>query len=223
MEQACTIPAKARSDAYAMLAIGFGYPGEDLFQGMSDGLFASALSAFIQREHPELGEDLAALAPQLIAKAQSREEQEAEYLRVFETDLPKPPLSLYETSYSAGTSRAQLLLELNAFYRHFGLSIDSTFRELEDSLTAELEFMQFLAAKEWKASNGELRAEPYQLAQRDFLDRHLARWLPKMAEAASNCPSGFYRALATVASRFVAADLDHVTNLVEEQGASVSA
>lgn len=218
-----TIPAKARSDAYAMLAIGFGYPGEDLFQGMSDGVFANALSAIVQRAHPALRDDLARLAPQLVAHTRSLEEQEAEYLRVFETGRSKPPVSFYETGYSGAAARARIIPELKALYRRFGLAADAEVHDVVDSLTAELEFMELLAANEWKASNRELRPEPYRLAQRDFLDRHLARWLPKMMEAASGCQSSFYRALAAVASLFVTADLHHVTRLIEEQAVPASA
>jgi DMSO reductase family type II enzyme chaperone len=68
------------------------------------------------------------------------------------------------------------------FYNHFGLTLSESPHELPDHLTTELEFLHFLAFRE--AQSLEQGDDPgaYQRAQRDFLARHLGRWIPKMRE-----------------------------------------
>ena len=89
--------------------------------------------------------------------------------------------------------------------------MDAKGNELEDTLTAELEFMQFLAAKQAQAEMDGLSANAYQRAQRDFLERHLATWVPLVrAEINAKVTTQFFVALADLTERFVAADLERV-------------
>jgi DMSO reductase family type II enzyme chaperone len=197
--------AHARSAIYGMLAIGFSYPESDIVEGIIDGRFATEMAmAMATCGAPPINpETLANLQPKL-----SFEDFEGQYLNAFETDAPMPSVSLYQTSYVPGLSKSELLLELKAFYDNFGLAIAPDLHELEDKLTAELEAMSFLAAKQALAeSNPELRPEPYVLAQRDFLQRHLALWVPNFgaAVATQQLPL-FFQALAYIATTFVEHD-----------------
>lgn len=140
--------------------------------------------------------------------AGSRQDLEAAYISAFETNMPEPSVSLYEGSHHLQGNKSGLLLELKSFYRAFGLTIADSENDLEDALTAELEFMQFLTAKQAQAEGGTLDRSPYVRAQRDFLQRHLAAWLPALdVEAESKLKHPFYRALTTLANDFVAFDV----------------
>ncbi len=203
--------AMARSRIYALLATGFRYPDVDCFGQLADGSYAEAIAGALDVCATDLAADFrASLAPGLQA-AGSREELESAYLSAFETNMPEPSLSLYEGSHHLQGNKPGLLLELKGFYRLFGLTMADSENDLEDALTAELEFMQFLTAKQTQAEEGALDKSPYLQAQRDFLQRHLAAWLPALeAEAEGKLKHPFYRALTVLANNFVAFDVKAV-------------
>src|SRR5262249_14108557 len=111
-------------------------------------------------------------------------------------------------------------LELKAFFKQFGLTMNQAAGELEDSVTAELEFMQFLAVKEAKALESSGDCRPYRRAQHDFLVRHLGLWLPKLAQSASDVTASFYRSLAQIAAMFVERDQSAVLSGLQEDAVS---
>lgn len=203
--------AVARSRIYALLAMGFRYPEDATFAQFSDGSYANMLAAAIGggatdlRDHFEKN-----LAHRLLGTA-TCQELESDYLSAFETNMPKPSVSLYEGSHHQQGGKSALLLELKGFYRNFGLVIAEAENDLEDALTAELEFMQFLTAKQAQAEEGVLDKAPYLRAQRDFLERHLAMWLPALRAALeAKLEHPFYRALGELVSDFVARDVEEV-------------
>jgi DMSO reductase family type II enzyme chaperone len=197
--------AMVRSRTYAALAGAFRYPTPEFFAEINGGAFAEELPALVTAVYPDLDDEIAS-AVVTLCSANSLAEQQADYLRTFETSLPKPALSLNEGLYANPAERAVILLELKAFLTQFGLAMNDDLREVEDSLMAELEFMQFLAAKEAQAIEFDRDARPYRHAQRDFLVRHLGRWVPRFAQDATEIDSSFYRSIATIASNFVARD-----------------
>jgi putative dimethyl sulfoxide reductase chaperone len=201
--------AVARSKVYALLARGFRYPTVELLAAISNGNYFNDLAESIPSVRPDLVDELAALRADLRGSWDAVETFESEYLKTFETGLPEPILSLYESAYMKGSPRAEILLELNAFYQSFGLAMNATFRELEDGLTAELEFMQFLTAKEAQVIEEKLELAPYLLAQRDFLTRHLTSWLPTLEQrAVAGSAPPFYRALIRFTRLFVERERD---------------
>lgn len=101
------------------------------------------------------------------------------YISTFDIGAPEPPVPLYETAYPAARHRRmQVLEDIVRFYEFFDLKLRRTPREMPDHLTVELEFMAALAQMEHAAELQGARAEPFRLAQRDFLERHL---LPMLA------------------------------------------
>jgi DMSO reductase family type II enzyme chaperone len=198
--------AVARSHAYALLARGFGYPDEAVFAQFADGTFADALTDAVEL----CAAGLAAQAESLDVGC-SFEDLQSGYLSAFETNMPKPSASLYEGSHARLEDRPGLLLEIKAFYANFGLRMADSTNDLEDTLTAELEFMQFLTAKQSQAESEGLDPATYLRAQRDFLERHLSVWLPAMqAEVAAKVKQPFYVALTNLVAAFVADDLERV-------------
>jgi TorA maturation chaperone TorD len=115
----------------------------------------------------------------------------------------------YETSY--GTShvfmQTNAMADIAGFYRAFGVLAGN--EERLDHLAVELEFMQFLAAKEEHALRfaGPEQVEVVRGAQRTFLRDHLGRWTGAFAaRLKQHGPSPFYRRLAEAIAEFVAGD-----------------
>ena len=209
--------AIARSRIYALLAMGFRYPDADCFTRLADGTYLEVIAGALDICAADSAADLRAGLAAGLQAVDSHEALEAAYLSGFETNLPEPSVSLYEGSHHQQGNKPGLLLELKGFYRTFGLSMAGSENDLEDALTAELEFMQFLTAKQVQAEEGALDKIPYLRAQRDFLERHLAVWLPGLqAEAETKLKHPFYRALTALANSFVAFD----TKAVERELAS---
>lgn len=199
--------AKARNRVYALLAMGFRYPDEEIFSQLADVAYTDAIAKALA----VCAADITGKCQEILADlqaAKSRQELEAAYISAFETNMPEPSVSLYEGSHHLHGNKPELLLELKSFYRAFGLTMAESENDLEDSLTAELEFMQFLTAKQAQAEDGMLDKSPYLRAQKDFLQRHLSAWLPPLqTEAESKLKNPFYQALITLANHFVALDV----------------
>mgnify|MGYP001615745211 CR=1 FL=1 len=196
--------ARARSSVYGLLAVGFAYPEREFFNDVASGRLADDLTAALTLcAVPSTAETVAGLRSSL-----PFEDFEAAYLRAFETNAPTPSVSLYQASYVPGLAKSDLLLELKAFYSNFDLMVAPGLHELEDKLTAELECMHFLAAKQAQTGDdASLHPEPYVLAQNDFLKRHLATWLPRFSEAVeAQEVAPFFLALARSAATFVVSD-----------------
>ncbi len=211
--------AIARSRIYALLAMGFRYPEEYIYRQFADGTYADTIAgAFNVCAVDLLGNFEAHIAPRMLVTV-SCQELESEYLSAFETNLPKPSVSLYESSHHPQGSKSALLLELKGFYRHFGLAIAEEDCGLDDSIVAELEFMHFLTAKQAQGEEGMLDKAPYLRAQRDFLGRHLAIWLPALWTAVdAKLDQPFYKALSELASGFVAHEVEEVRREIDLLG-----
>ncbi len=165
--------AAARSHLYRLLADGFVYPDRPLFEIIKAGRYRDDAA----KTCLALSYDLASESDNLVASGDYVAFQ-AEYLRLFEVGQGIPPCPLYSGIYRGG--RKTVMEELARFYNYFGLSIEKGGGELPDHLTTELEFLHFLAFKELAALQREEDPMPYRRAQADFLERHLASWLPAL-------------------------------------------
>jgi len=209
----------SRNTMYALLARGFRYPEDDAFTPFSDGEFARAIDEAIKICAPDLLDGFEAKYAAGLKITTSIDSLVSAYLNAFETNLPEPSVSLYEGSYHQQGNRPALLIELKGFYSAFGLAVAESDNDLEDSITAELEFMQFLTAKQAQAEGEGLDRKSYLHAQRDFLDRHLAAWLPALqAEVLANVTHPFYSALTNLTTDFVARDWADVRQEAAELG-----
>ncbi len=196
-----------RSHMYFLLAAGFSFPSRQFHSCLADGTYSEDICAALAALFPELYviyKDEIAFS---LSTESSFEDFEGSFLSAFEINMPQPSVSLYEGSYVQRNNRPGLLLEIKRFYRHFGLEMAALVNDLDDTLAAELEFMQFLTAKQAQADEQGTDSAPYRLAQRDFLKRHLTAWLPAFsAAAASNIRNGFFVALAKLVNDFVTRD-----------------
>ena len=195
----------ARSRIYQLLALGFSFPSREIYACFLDGGYAEQMRSSLVLCVPKLAD--AEMLDGLRTNAPF-ENFESLYLSAFETDMPEPSVSLYEGSYVQKGHRTMLLLEIKEFYSNFGLKMASTNNDLEDTLAAELEFMQFLAAKFAQAENEGTKSYPYLLAQHDFLTRHLAVWLPVLQKTVSErVKDQFFVTLTKLADAFVAEEV----------------
>ncbi len=119
---------------------------------------------------------------------------------------------LYSGHYTADRLRA--MEELVRFYNFFGLRLAPGL--MPDHLVVELEFMHYLAFKEAEAGGD---AASFRRAQRDFLERHLTNWLPRLsATLKAERPVPFYRSLVGLTNRFLAADRAHLIGALNGGG-----
>ncbi len=205
------VNALARSYVYAALARGFSLPGRDGFDLLRDEAYVEGLASAIEICAPELLDNFeSSVVPKLKIES-DYQDFESTYLSAFETNMPDPSVSLYEGTYLKSGGRPQLLLELKGFLNTFGLEMGKQANDFEDTLPAELEFMQFLAAKQAQAEEGLISIAPYLKAQRDFLERHLATWMPTLcSEIDKSVKASFYRGLASLMMDFVQHDLEGI-------------
>lgn len=185
--------ATARSRAYNLLSAALGYPDQALWDALADGSFAAALGDAMAEA---TGESSATLT----LPDGTLETLQASYVAAFDLGFGGNARSLNEADHRAAELRPDLLVELKAFYRCFGLGIEGCTNGV-DHLAVELEFMHYLAYHE---PPDEDAARPYREAQRDFLARHLVDWVPVLA--AIHDGRSFYGAILAIAARLVAAD-----------------
>lgn len=107
--------------------------------------------------------------------------------------------------------RDQNLVELRRAYEYYGLGTGNDEVPF-DHLTAEVDFMQFLAFKEAAASSPRL-GKSFRRAQVDFLERQLGDWVPQFAAAVRGAdPTPFYAWAIDRLESFVAADAKWVAD-----------
>ncbi|HMM78270.1 MAG TPA: molecular chaperone TorD family protein [Gammaproteobacteria bacterium] len=192
--------ASARSRLYCAFADAFDYPQGERLQRWCDGRLAA-----------DLEERLAALPWAMSLPAgltlDSGSEGAAHYSALFDIGTGRPKIALLERSHDPGRPALPALWEdLLRYYRYFGLDFARRAGGAPpDHLLLELEFMHYLGFLETAiaGSRDDLRR-----AQRDFLERHLARWTgplaARLAAQAADCP---YGALSGLLDDFVQADL----------------
>jgi len=124
------------------------------------------------------------------------------YSALFEVGSDGPPCPIREdlqTGQRAGTRE-----DLVRFYNYFNYKLDEKFAWAPDHLSVELEFMHFLCYRE---ASAETDAASYQLAQVDFSERHLVRWVPELAKSVANVATdSIYRRAIDAIEQFLTAD-----------------
>ena len=100
------------------------------------------------------------------------------YIQLFEAGLPQPRWPLLEGHYLLNRPVGDVVLENKLFFQHFGLRTAP--KAAPDHLLTQLEFLVWL---DHCADAGNPDAESLERARRDFVKRHLAHWVPKVARA----------------------------------------
>ncbi|WP_321527808.1 molecular chaperone TorD family protein [Sedimenticola selenatireducens] len=211
---------EGRASMYGMMALGFTYPDTGLHEYWRGGGFVKDLGIAVDKAAPEILEKFQTTIASSLKMTVNYEEFEALYLSAFETDLPKRSVSLYEGSYVRGGGKSDLLLELKDFYSNFGLEVSEELHELEDRITAELEFMQFLTLKQCQKG---IDKKPYIMAQHDFLERHLAPWMPHLQKEVRKRNIGtFYIGLTDLMVEFIETDMAYLRQINADTDTTIS-
>jgi TorA maturation chaperone TorD len=219
--------ALARAALYNALALGFRTPSEETRARLTSKEAEAALAAAAALLDASGGAGLVSAVKELAAaEGNSLPAVAASHHRLFGHTArgAAPP---YETEYGAEAlfQQPQEMGDLMGFYNAFGLTVNIQEHERADHVACECEFLCFLALKEAYAlehADASMLEETLKAA-RLFLRDHLGRFLPafakKLGREASPHPlpegegrgegddaQNFYRALAEVCLKFVAAE-----------------
>jgi len=203
----------ARGHAYAMLAHGWAYPDDGWRQVITEDARWKLWPETLIRSDSRFQEPLFELRKsvrRLSARNGYHDELLGAYSRLFGHAIRGacPP---YELEYGASEiiQQASELADIAGFYEAFGLDQGNGCRERPDHITAELEFLGVLCAKEALGLNtgdGAL-TERSGDAERAFLKDHAARWLPAFCRRVESSDSDwFYGPLASFTAVFVAVE-----------------
>lgn len=145
----------------------------------------------------------------------------ADYMRVFFGHGYNGHAAAYpfESVYS---SERRLLMqdardEVLALYRAAGLEKQESWKEGEDHMALELEYMQILAQRTADAleSDNEPQAVKLVRSQKNFLEDHLSGWAPLLSEQMQRfAQTDFYKGLALLTDGFVETDYELVKDLL---------
>jgi putative dimethyl sulfoxide reductase chaperone len=205
--------AGSRSRLYQLLAMAFSFPDAEFFESIRDGTLAAALGAACAG----LPYDMTALLADLSTVEGTPDDFESEFIRVFDVGAGAPPCPLYGGTY--GGDRMEAMEDALRFYNFFHLHLSDKMRELPDHITTELEFLHYLTFREAEILQREADPSSLRRAQRDFLARHLCKWVPKMeAKLTRQETNPFFPALVRFAARFFAADHAYVVASLPRQG-----
>jgi DMSO reductase family type II enzyme chaperone len=201
--------AGARSRVYAAFAEMFEYPDEEYFEAVRSGALAEALRVVLANVDASLVDGSNSDWPALSNAGDGEDDLAVEFTRLFDVGASGPPCPLYGGLY--GGARMKTMEEAVRFYNHFGLTLSDSPHELPDHLTTQLEFLHFLAFREAQALEQGDDPGAYRRAQRDFLARHLGRWIPKMrAKLEHENPMPFFLELVRRLESFLLNDGAHL-------------
>lgn len=111
--------------------------------------------------------------------------------------------------------------EVLVLYHAAGLGKAEDWKESEDHVAVELEFLMVMTQRALDAylEGDEEKCALIMLQQRNFIEDHLACWLPMLVEDMLKfSKTGVYRGLAQIASGFVKEDLEFLNAVVESDG-----
>ena len=207
---------EARETVYRLSAALFGYPLEETQQALEDGRLRKALAPVWQkltgRPWPTLpaSEDLTAL--------------QVGYTATFLQGRRKPRVPLVGSGYADilnGQAQGSYLLNVQAFYRHFGLQAaqgDEGHTEEPDHIVAMLEFCTLLCHLERRALTAGQEPGSLRRAQRDFIARYLGPLADEIRDAYSREQG---QGLDPTLAYLVAALPDLIADHLEELSARV--
>lgn len=172
--------AQAKETIWRLAALAFGHPSPEFYDIVRSGQFHEAFSG-------AWAAATGAAWPKLPPSADYKS-FEAGYIRAFlHGPGGKPTAALLAGDHDhilAGLSRPVFMLNIAAFYKHFGLKAatsDEGRNDEPDHLASMLELMSVLCHLESAALQKGRDASGYRRAQRDFLCRYLGLTLESVA------------------------------------------
>ena len=202
---------KTLAALFELLSISFRYPDWELIDALVSGEYGAALC--------EISEDLGlCFSDEMIGKLSIYRQTDSETLfhslRVEATRLfigaPKPMVSPYEGVWRSKASGDLALLFVNpfsvdveAFYKTYGLGQPEGKNEPLDHVSTELEFLQYLSMLEAGMletdCDGEDINKSWSAVLKRFMEEHVLTWMPRFADATvSEAREAFYDVTATI-------------------------
>jgi TorA maturation chaperone TorD len=143
----------------------------------------------------------------------------ADYASLF-LSMGRKPVPPYESVF---TSEERLVMqrardEVLALYREEGLGRVEGFREPEDHIAIEMEFMGYLCQKAMESLEGDdtEEARAYLQKQKDFLEKHLMVWVPQFCRDVQEVArTDFYKAIAQITEEHLSYEGDAIAELME--------
>ncbi len=205
------IPIATRSVLYSTFAAAWEYPDLDMLEAIRSGAVVGKFKELLAVVNPDLISKVDWAA--LMEGGKDDEEMMVEFTRLFDAGAAGPPCALYGGLYLG--ARMKIMEEAVRFYNHFGLSMSETPHELPDHITTQLEFLHFLSFQEARLVDSGEDPSDFQRAQRDFIARHIGRWLPRMiVKLDQQKPLPFFQELTKMLNAFLVAELDRLVGLV---------
>jgi DMSO reductase family type II enzyme chaperone len=182
--------AEARLSLYRFLLAALSKPTPEQHAWLRGPEFRRALE--VAAERFGLPGAVGEVAPDEYADYESR------YIACFEVGLPAPPVALLASNYNRREPVPAVIHEHVLFYKRFGLRLPEGDIEPADHLLNELTFLIHL---DELLRAGRTDAEWILLARRDFLQRQVARWVPRAAAEADEkrLPAVYCQLLALLA------------------------
>lgn len=194
-----------RARLYLLLAVPFEFPDRKRGDKFIHGSWARAVRALCETL------DLPLDCP--LNLDVTFNEFEVEFIKLFEVGLGGAPCPLHSGYYAR--DRMKDLEEVVRFYQFFDFHAPRTPDRFPDHLVFEMQFMAHLIQRE---DTGADRKNSLILAQRDFLQRHLATWiapLRKSIEIRAEIP--FIRGVAGLLDEFIKEEQDRLCKEVQQE------
>ncbi len=189
-----------RSKLYQLFALAITYPDSEWVAAVKAGELADSLIGLLGRLDDDLlrGIDRNALCD----SGADETALAVEYTRLFDVGSGDSLVSLYGGHHHGGRTTA--MEEVLRFYQHFGLTLDKSRNELPDHLLSELEFLHFMTFQQARMEARGQDASHYQRGQKDFVERQIGRWFPKLrGKLQDQQPLRYYAELFTLLGRFL--------------------
>jgi nitrate reductase assembly molybdenum cofactor insertion protein NarJ len=106
------------------------------------------------------------------------EELRALYIDLFEAGMPHPRCPLIEGYYLLNRPAGDVVLENKLYFKHFGLETPA--KASPDHLLTQLEFLCWL---DYCIESGNTDSASLLRARSEFVERHLAHWVPRAAQS----------------------------------------
>ena len=142
----------------------------------------------------------------------------ADYARLF-LSINTVPAHPSESTYREGVMMQHYRDEVLKTYWSFGVTAKDEFTEAEDHIATELSFMAYLCHKANNAlNNGDTReAKRCIQAQKDFLEMHLAKWVPELVrDIFDTARTPFYKGIAALTKEFIEANLSATDDILNQ-------
>jgi TorA maturation chaperone TorD len=190
-------PELVTADIYRLLAACYYQPTEAFLE---ENVFAqlAELLALDAADHAATAEEMERIFRQVGAQALL-----LDYTRLFlgPFQIPAKP---YGSVYLDGAHvvMGDSTMQALAAYRDGGFEVAADFSEMPDHVAVELEFLYLLSFK--IGQPGGTEGDRLSAVKKGFLNDHIGRWIPGLADAMrKHAETDYYRLLADLTERFV--------------------